>query len=246
MEILNYEIVQKQCGTAYLYVLEDEQLFTKKEKSNRGTIYRCKNRSCGNRVQIIDNVCKRKIKSAHNENCGGKKEYMALKLEICLREKLIQNLFKRKSVTEILKENDIPNTSIKNKLYRLRCKLTPKKKNNIKSESTANSECETGNENTWSIIYIPKNTCQEENKNHLETELASTSNVLEEWNVLNQCIDNEQSSEASISNENFITESNTINSNDKHNIPPLDPIIEIDAIFFKRHKIIHNCFNETE
>lgn len=208
MTSLQYEILKKQCGTTYLYVVEDQQLYTIKAKSKRGTIHQCKNRKCKNRVQIINDICKRKLYNPHHEKDEGQEAYFKLKLEIILRNHLIQNLYTNKTIPEILLENDIPKIpKWEHILYRLRNKLTPKmftRKNYVKStDKTKSAKLNNKIHNQWNYITITNNKNHE--KNMIKTsqkQLRSTNSALQSTRNVSNSIDyNEQRS----NNENSQT-----------------------------------------
>lgn len=235
MESLQYEVLKKTMGTTYLYLIEDEQLFTIKSKTRRSTIFRCKNRNCDNTVRIIDNICKRKKHSDHDLKDKGENEYVELKLEILLKNKLIQNLYNNKTIIEILKENNLPVTSMwRYKLQRLKEKLTSRKTKKIntskakpnsidKFSSTKNN---ISNNDLWTCSIIPSN-----NKT---SELDSTCNIARDAlsvsnssNDLNMCSDSYSNSSDSCSTD--------FNTNE-----PLENF-QIKTIFIKNHPRINNC-----
>lgn len=234
MESLQYEIIKKQCGTTYLYLIEDSQLFTVKSGAENNVIYRCKNRSCNNIVQVIDGFCKRRKHNPHHEKDGGESEYVNLKLEVTLKDKLIQNLNFHKGITEILRENNMPNNSIwHSKLYRLKMKLTQKsgkKRCSSKIITKSIDKLQTvhafdGDPNKanseWTCSIITNQTSQNKNTfNALQNELISTNNVLQRaWSALNPTISYENFSEnSSESSTSSINSTNEITQNMTHNL----------------------------
>lgn len=263
MASLQYEILKKQSSTMYLYLIEDKQLFTMKIKTNRGAVFRCKNRKCHNTVQIIDDICTRKEHNAHHFEDKGEEEYIETKLEIALKDILLQNLYKKKRITEILSENGLPTTTkLKYKLHRLKKKLTPKKMKNAskirqKSINKVNSTKENNeNNDLWTCSIIPKN--QKENKSStLESELSSTNTVLQSaWNTLYPANDlNQYSDSRSVSSHVSTQSASTSDSSDINNVNNLNSgdscsegfdlndslaKFQIEAIFVKNHKRIDN------
>lgn len=114
MESLKFEMLKKKSST-YLYLFNDEQLYTIDKKRKEHTTYRCKNRKCHNTLKIKNGICIRLQHTTHHEEDGGEVEYINLKKEINWANNLDLN---GESAASFLRKNNLPSTSKwRQKLY---------------------------------------------------------------------------------------------------------------------------------
>lgn len=70
----NYSIL-KYYEHKLVYIYYERQFYVKKSDNKTGTVYRCRDRSCGARRIISENICvplKNKLKHNHNYDCEDK------------------------------------------------------------------------------------------------------------------------------------------------------------------------------
>lgn len=269
MKSLKYELIKKPSGCTYLYLIDDKQLFTVKSIQKKSIIYRCRNRACNNTLQVKNDICIRKQHTNHHEDDDGENGYFELKMEVIVRQKLVENLYNKKSITEILSENNIPSTlNWQHRLYRLKKKLI--KENTTKIIKTKITKPV----NKHVLVDKPQNSIainilnDPTNKNESEHSKSTNEILQEALNTLKQnpIYEIEQNLE-----ENFLIYDNTHNNHtdclketnpnatNSENIESNESLvieqntlvsvknssqnqqnIEIEAIFIQNHKIIDN------
>lgn len=200
-------------------------------------------------MQIIDNICKRKTHNAHKIEDKSENEYVELKLEIVLKNKLIQNLYSEKTIKEILSENNLPTTHVwQYKLYRLKNKLTPRKvvsKTKPKPKPKPNDKNSTKKKNSdndlWTCEILPNNN----RKIVLNSSNYTTQNVICNYPIddSDQCSDNYSVS----TNENmqsattYTLSDNEIINNENSNI-----FMFFIHYLYRMNASILNCLYVTE